>query len=161
MRRMRMSGGLGEHRFQATKFGAPMLVGDEVVRVSDLPDASGTNCSVQPYQEAVGPDFEVTLFTNGCCGMGTAFIDIEGNIKVLVTGLGGLDGIAQLEDGSILITDWKASSLLWWDKKAGIKKLATGFKGPADFCVVPEAQGLMVVVPDLVKSELRMIHLSR
>jgi hypothetical protein len=88
-------------------------------------------------------------------------IDMTGNIKVLATGLGGLDGIAQLEDGSILVTDWRVSSLLWWDKNAGVKRLATGFKGPADFCVVPEAQGLMVVVPDLVKSELRMIRLSR
>jgi hypothetical protein len=42
-----------------------------------------------------------------------------------------------------------------------VKRLATGFKGPADFCVVPEAQGLMVVVPDLVKSEVRMIRLAR
>jgi hypothetical protein len=60
----------------------------------------------------------------------------------------------------MLITDWAASGLLWWDKTAGVKKLATGFKGPADFCVVPQAQGLMVVVPDLVKSELRMIRLA-
>jgi len=88
-------------------------------------------------------------------------ITMEGTIKVLATGLGGLDGISQLEDGSILVTDWQARSLLWWNKEAGVKRLASGFKGPADFCVVPEAQGLMVVVPDLVKSELRMIHLSR
>jgi hypothetical protein len=88
-------------------------------------------------------------------------IDMEGTIKVLATGLGSLDGIVQLEDGSILVTDWKVGSLLWWEKKAGVKKLATGFRGPADFCVVPEAQGLMVVVPDLVKSELRMIRLAR
>jgi hypothetical protein len=88
-------------------------------------------------------------------------IDMEGTVKVLATGLGGLDGIAQLKDGSMLITDWKASALLWWDTTAGVKKLATGFRGPADFCVVPDARGLMVVVPDLVKSELRMIHLSR
>jgi hypothetical protein len=88
-------------------------------------------------------------------------IDMKGTVKVLATAFGSLDGIAQLEDGSILITDWKVSSLLWWDKAAGVRRLATGFKGPADFCVVPEAQGLMVVVPDLVKSELRMIRLAR
>lgn len=34
------------------------------------------------------------------------------------------------------------------------------FKGPADFCVMPEKQGLLVVVPDLVKSELRLVHLK-
>jgi hypothetical protein len=88
-------------------------------------------------------------------------ITMEGEIKVLAAGMGSLDGIVQLVDGSMLVTDWKVSSLLWWDKKAGVKKLATGFKGPADFCVVPEAQRLMVVVPDLVKSEVRMIRLAR
>jgi DNA-binding beta-propeller fold protein YncE len=88
-------------------------------------------------------------------------ITMAGAIKVLAIGLGSLDGIAQLEDGSMLVTDWKAGSLLWWKKTAGEKRLATGFKGPADFCVVPEAQGFMVVVPDLVKSELRMIRLAR
>ncbi len=61
----------------------------------------------------------------------------------------------------MLVTDWKAGFLLWWDRTAGVKRLATGFKGPADFCVVSEAHGLMVVVPDLVKSELRMIRLAR
>jgi hypothetical protein len=43
----------------------------------------------------------------------------------------------------------------------GTQPLARGFKGPADFCVVPEPGGLLVVVPDLVKSELRMIRLAR
>jgi DNA-binding beta-propeller fold protein YncE len=88
-------------------------------------------------------------------------ITMEGTITVLATGLGSLDGVAQLEDGSILVTDWKVGSLLWWNTTDGVKRLATGFKGPADFCVVPEAQGLMVAVPDLVKSEVRMIRLAR
>jgi len=88
-------------------------------------------------------------------------ITMRGEIKVLVTGLGSLDGVVQLADGSILVTDWKASSLLWWEKNSGVKRLASGFKGPADFCVVPEAKGLMVVVPDLVTSKVRMIDLAR
>jgi len=88
-------------------------------------------------------------------------IDMKGTVTVVATGLGGLDGIVQLEDGSMLITDWRARGLLWWDKKGGVKKLATKFKGPADFCVVPQEKGFMVVVPDLVKSELRMIRLAR
>ena len=41
-----------------------------------------------------------------------------------------------------------------------MQKLATGFKGPADFCVVPAPKGLIVVVPDLVQSQLRFIHLA-
>jgi sugar lactone lactonase YvrE len=88
-------------------------------------------------------------------------ITMEGTIRVLATGLGSLDGIAQLEDGSMLVTDWKVGSLLWWEKTGGVKRLATGFKGPADFCVFTDPKGFMVVVPDLVKSELRIIRLAR
>ena len=43
----------------------------------------------------------------------------------------------------------------------GMKPLAKGFAGPADFCVVPEDKGFMVVVPDLVKSELRMMRFKK
>ncbi len=42
-----------------------------------------------------------------------------------------------------------------------MQNLASGFKGPADFCAFPKGKGLMVVVPDLVKSELRMITLAQ
>lgn len=35
------------------------------------------------------------------------------------------------------------------------------FKGPADLCAFPNTKGLMVVVPDLVKSELRMVQLPK
>lgn len=40
-----------------------------------------------------------------------------------------------------------------------IRNLADGFKGPADFCVIPQAGGLTVVVPDLVQGQLRFVHL--
>lgn len=40
-----------------------------------------------------------------------------------------------------------------------MRKLADGFKGPADFCVLRQAGGLMVVVPDLVQSQVRFIQL--
>ena len=66
-----------------------------------------------------------------------------------------------MNDGTLLVTDWDSGSLFRWSAKKGVETLASGFKGPADFCVVPEAKGLMVVVPDLVKSELRMIRLGR
>jgi len=42
----------------------------------------------------------------------------------------------------------------------GKAPIASGFKGPADLCAFPNARGLMVVVPDLVKGELRMIQLG-
>jgi len=89
-------------------------------------------------------------------------LDGAGNFKALSKDLGELDGIAELDDGSFLITDWKTKSLSHWSPQAGMKILASGFKGPADFCVVPENGGkLLVAVPDLVKSELRLIRLAK
>jgi hypothetical protein len=83
-----------------------------------------------------------------------------GEIKTLARDLGRLDGLYQMDDGTLLITDWNSGALLRWSAK-GTETLAKGFKGPADFCVVPEASGLLVVVPDLVQSELRLVRLAR
>lgn len=87
-------------------------------------------------------------------------LSASGEIKPLSREIGRLDGVYQMKDGSLLITDWNSGSLFLWGAKTGMYKLASGFKGPADFCVVPEGNGLLVVVPDLVKSELRLIRLA-
>ncbi|MGB6349350.1 MAG: hypothetical protein WBG10_04910 [Pseudolabrys sp.] len=79
----------------------------------------------------------------------------------LTDNFGQLDGLYQMRNGDILVTDWKTGSLNRWNKKDGLQKLAGDFKGPADFCVVPNEQGFMVAVPDLVKGEIRLIQLSR
>lgn len=84
-----------------------------------------------------------------------------GEVKTLSKDLGRLDGVFEMDDGALLATDWNTGSLFRWSAKAGMEIVARGFKGPADFCVVPDDQGLMVVVPDLVKSEVRMIRLSK
>ena len=73
--------------------------------------------------------------------------------KLISEPIGLLDGLYQMKNGDILATDWVTGSLFQWNKKMGVKKLATGFKGPADFCVVPNAKGLLVAVPDLVKRD--------
>ncbi len=83
-----------------------------------------------------------------------------GGLKALSEGIGRLDGIYQMADGSLLVTDWNSGSLFQWSATSGMKTLATGFKGPADFAVAPNSDGLLVVVPDLVKSELRLIQLA-
>jgi len=88
-------------------------------------------------------------------------LDARGEFKALSKDLGGLDGVYQLDDGTLLVTDWKSGSLFRWSPKAGMETLASGFKGPADFCVIPETDGLLVVVPDLVKSELRLVRLGK
>ena len=93
-------------------------------------------------------------------GHGIYSVDAGGDLKALSKDLGRLDGVVQLDDGTLLVTDWKSRSLFRWDPKMGVEILVTGFKGPADFCLVPEAEGFLVVVPDLVKSELRVIRLS-
>jgi hypothetical protein len=74
--------------------------------------------------------------------------------------IGMLDGLYQMKDGDLLATDWVSGSLFRWNKKDGMQKLATDFKGPADFCVVPNSKGLLVVVPDLVKGELRFVQIG-
>ena len=81
-------------------------------------------------------------------------------VKTLATGLGRLDGLYQMDDGTLLVTDWGSGSLLRWSA-TGTETLAKGFKGPADFCVIPEGSGFLVVVPDLVQGELRMVRLAR
>jgi hypothetical protein len=75
--------------------------------------------------------------------------------------IGQLDGLYQTRNGDILFTDWKSGALIRWNKKDGMQKLATDFKGPADFSAFPNEQGLMVAIPDLVKGEIRLIQLSR
>lgn len=80
--------------------------------------------------------------------------------KAISKEIGRLDGLYQLRDGTLLVTDWDTGSVFTWSESAGMKTIATGFKGPADLCVFPHDGGLTVVVPDLVKSELRMIKLG-
>ena len=75
--------------------------------------------------------------------------------------IGMLDGLYRMSSGELLATDWVSGSLFHWTKKDGVQKLATGFKGPADFSAVPNGKGLLVVVPDLVKGELRFVQLGK
>jgi hypothetical protein len=78
----------------------------------------------------------------------------------LTDNFGMIDGIYQMRNGDILATDWKTGSLIRWNKKDGMQTLATGFKGPADFCVVRNEAGWLVAVPDLAKGEIRLIQLG-
>src|SRR3546814_7611257 len=77
-----------------------------------------------------------------------------GGTRPLVEGLGRLDGLYQAKSGELLVTDWDSGSLSLWSEKDGLQELAGGFSGPADFAAVPNEAGTLVVVPDLVKSEL-------
>jgi hypothetical protein len=81
--------------------------------------------------------------------------------ELLSEPIGMLDGLYMTSDGDVLATDWVTGSLFQWNKSMGMKKLATDFKGPADLCAFPNDKGLMVVVPDLVKGELRFVQLGK
>lgn len=83
-----------------------------------------------------------------------------GGPEELAAALGRLDGVYELESGDLLVTNWDTGSLGVWNATTGIRVLADGFDGPADFTVVPNDQGLLVAMPDLVKGELRLIQLG-
>jgi hypothetical protein len=82
----------------------------------------------------------------------------NGEISELGAPIGRLDGVYELRDGTgLLVTDWNSGTLSRWSPAMGMTPLARDFKGPADFCVL----GTTVYVPDLVKSELRIVRLGR
>ena len=89
-------------------------------------------------------------------------LGVSGQVRTISGPIGRIDGLYEMADGSLLFTDWNTGSLSHWSEKGGVQKLADGFKGPADFTVVPGAGGSMtVVVPDLVQSQLRFIQLRK
>jgi hypothetical protein len=91
-----------------------------------------------------------------------AALGVSGQIKKLTEPFGGLDGIYELNDGSLLFTNWYNGTLSHWSETGGIKELAKDFKGPADFAVIPgDRNSMTVVVPDLPQSQLRFIQLRR
>ena len=83
----------------------------------------------------------------------------DGKPTAISDPLGRLDGVYELKDGSLLVTEWNSGSLSQWSKKLGMHKLAEGFKGPADFCVIAKGKGMTAYVPDLVQSQVRIIEL--
>jgi sugar lactone lactonase YvrE len=84
-----------------------------------------------------------------------------GWVKELTKPIGRLDSIYEAKGGVLISTDWDSGSLFSWTEKGGMQTLAKDFKGPADLCAFPSAKGLKVVVPDLVKSEIRIFQLGQ
>ena len=86
---------------------------------------------------------------------------LRGSDPVVVSDpVGRLDGVYEFDDGSLLLTDWNSGSLMRWSAADGFESLAKGFKGPADFCISGSGSEVMVAVPDLVQSELRLIRIG-
>ncbi len=85
----------------------------------------------------------------------------DGDLKEVAKPIGQLDGLYQMKDGSLLVTNWVSGSLFHWSERGGMVELAKGFKGPADFTVITKGKGITVVVPDLVASQLRIVQLGK
>ena len=88
-------------------------------------------------------------------------LGVSGQIKKITDPIGRLDGAYELADGSLLVTDWDTGSLFQRMDSGERRKLSDGMKGPADFCVLPNAGGLTVYLQDLVQSQLRIIQLRK
>jgi len=88
-------------------------------------------------------------------------LGVSGQVRELTAPIGRIDGLYQLADGHYLGTDWNSGSLFYWNPAGEMRKLADGFKGPADFTVFPNAGGLTVVVPDLVQGQLRFVQIRK
>jgi len=118
------------------------------------------------------------LSPNGLCGeKGNIFVagyDFSGSdkglysvsskeeIKELLPPFGKLDGIAHTKDGkTIFFSDWKTKSL--YKMKIGGKPeaVATGFEGPADFALWEDDESFHIAIPDLAKSEMRLIDITK
>ena len=83
----------------------------------------------------------------------------DGKVETLASDLGKLDGLYQSQDGTLLVTDWVSGTLFSWSRANGRQTLAADFKGPADFCAMPNGDGLNLIVPDLIQGQLRLIQL--
>ena len=77
-------------------------------------------------------------------------------VTALSQPIGRLDGLYERPDGTLLVTDWDSGSVFRFGPKKEVQVLGKGFKGPADLCVM----GDMLYVPDLVKGEVRILHLA-
>jgi len=99
----------------------------------------------------IAPDKPRAIYTLG----------VSGQVKAISAPIGRLDGIHRMADGTLLVTDWNSGSLFRWSEGGEMRKLADGFKGPADFCVIANAGGWLAVVPDLVQSQVRFVQLRK
>jgi hypothetical protein len=93
---------------------------------------------------------------------GLYVLGVSGQIKAISDPIGRIDGLYEMVDGSLLYTNWDTASLSHRTEAGISTPLAAGFKGPADFTVIPVGKDEMtLVVPDLPASQLRFIHLRK
>jgi hypothetical protein len=147
--------------------------GDKMVKVEPADFLNAKSASVSEVFSGIGanpngvyPSKTGILYFGGFLApdkpKGLYALGVSGQVRQISDPIGRIDGLYEMADGSLLFTDWNSGSLSHWSEKGGITKLADGFKGPADFTVIPgDARSMTVVVPDLVQSQLRFIQLRR
>jgi hypothetical protein len=147
--------------------------GDKMVKVEPADFLNAKSASVSEVFSGIGanpngvyPSMTGILYFGGFLApdkpKSLYALGVSGQIRQISAPLGRIDGLYEMADGSLLYTDWNTSSLSHWSEKGGSKVLAAGFKGPADFAIIPNADGsLTAVVPDLVQSQLRFIQLRK
>jgi hypothetical protein len=59
-------------------------------------------------------------------------LDKSGEVREIAKGIGRIDGLYQMSDGSLLATDWNIGSLFRWTEKGGIETLE-GLQGTGGF----------------------------
>ena len=99
----------------------------------------------------VGPDKPQPIWALG----------VSGQLKKLSEPIGRLDGAYEMPDGSLLLTDWDSGSVFLRSESDERRKVADGFKGPADLCVMPQSGGLTPYIPNLVQSQVRIVQLRK
>jgi hypothetical protein len=147
--------------------------GDKLVKVEPADFLNARNPSVTEVFSGIGvnpngvyPSKTGMLYMVGFLGAdkpkGIFALGVSGQIVKVSDPIGRLDGIYEMPDGSLLYTNWDTGSLSHRTDSGISTPLAAGFKGPADFAVIPVGKDEMtVVVPDLPASQLRFIHLRK
>jgi hypothetical protein len=72
---------------------------------------------------------------------------------------GSLDGLAVLDDDSIVFTDWGTHGIYIMEPGQEPRLLAQGFGGPADFGLARQGRGYRLALPDLARGELHIFDL--
>jgi hypothetical protein len=134
----------------------------DVVWIFDLSSVAGAN--VQPNGRYPARDGMVLIvgFRGADQPRGIFALGVSGQIKQLSDPIGRLDGVYELRDGSLLITDWNTGRALALERKERRAAARFRLQRSRGLLRVPESGGgLTVVVPDLAQSQLRFIHLRK
>lgn len=139
-----------------------MLQPADFLDMRDTPKVTQVASGASVNRNGVYPAQDGALLLAGMGGgdqtRGLYILGADGKVEALAKDL-GKRAYTKPRTGSLLVTDWVSGTLFSWSRASGRHRLAANFKGPADFCAMASDAGLELVVPDLIKGELRLIRL--